>query len=51
MPANKAVPIVINRGGRPMILALRLEATDTKRKKGKNNVVYIKGDSSMPLMI
>ena len=35
LPANKAVPIVINRGGRPMILALRLEATDKAEKKGK----------------
>lgn len=37
LPANKAVPIVINRGGRPMILALRLEATDKVEKKDKKD--------------
>ncbi len=37
LPANKAVPMLINRGGRPLILALRLEATDKVEKKDKKN--------------
>lgn len=33
LPANKAIPVVINRAGQPRILALRLEGTDKKDSK------------------
>lgn len=33
IPANKPVPVVINRGGQPRILALRIEATEKQGKK------------------
>ena len=35
LPANKAVPVVINRAGQPRILALRIEGTDKKDSKSK----------------
>jgi len=35
LPANKAVPVVINRAGQPRILALRIEGTDKKDSKTK----------------
>ena len=33
LPANKAVPVLINRAGQPRIVALRIEATDKKGGK------------------